>query len=312
VAPAVRRYDTATRGVWDTFVQSSKNGTFLFLRDYMDYHRDRFQDHSLMVTEGSQVVALVPANQSGDDLHSHEGLTYGGLVVADGMTTPLMLDVFAAVLEYLRASGLRNFFYKTIPTIYHRLPAEEDRYALFLANASLYRRDVLSVVPSNRPLSPQARRRRGAAKATRLGVTVARSDDWARFWPLLTDNLQRRFGIAPVHDRAEIEQLHSRFPQNITLHLALLGDEILAGVVVYESTNVAHAQYVASSDHGRETGALDKLVLHLLDETYAHKPYFDFGISNEQQGRVLNDGLIEQKEGFGARTIVHDFYRLVL
>jgi Acetyltransferase (GNAT) domain len=305
-------FNDALRPRWNAFARQSKNGTFLLARDYMEYHSDRFDDCSLLILHNDEILALLPANRSGDDIHSHQGLTYGGLVTSDAMTTPLILEVFAAVTEHLRAAGARRLFYKTIPYIYHRLPAEEDRYALFLAGAQLYRRDVLSVVPKGRPIHAQLRRRRGAAKAARLGVKIARSDDWAGYWALLSANLDARHGLTPVHDIREIDRLRGLFPDNIRLHVAVLGDEIAAGVVIYESAMVAHAQYIASSEHGRECGALDKLFLELLDQTYADKPFFDFGTSNEQEGRVLNRGLIDQKEGFGARAVVHDFYRIDL
>ena len=312
MALTVRAYDPASRERWDEFVRDSKNGTFLFLRGYMDYHRDRFHDHSLLIEDGKELVAVLPANRAGDDVHSHQGLTYGGLVTSRHMTTPLMVDVFAVLLEHLRATGARRLFYKTMPGIYHRLPAEEDRYALFLANAQLHRRDVLSVLPNGHSAARQTRRSRGAAKAAKLGVTIAKSDDWAAYWTLLAATLDARHGARPVHDLGEITRLRNLFPDNIALHAASLGDEMLAGVVVYESTMVAHVQYIAASERGRETGALDRLFLTLLDEVYPAKPFFDFGISNEQDGRVLNRGLIEQKEGFGARAVVHDFYRIDL
>ena len=41
-------YGPGDRAAWDAFVRASKNGNFLFLRDYMEYHRDRFEDASLV------------------------------------------------------------------------------------------------------------------------------------------------------------------------------------------------------------------------------------------------------------------------
>jgi hypothetical protein len=312
VAIEICRYEPAWRSRWDSLVRESKNGTFLFVRDYMDYHQDRFCDHSVLVLDRGQVLGVLPANQAGDRIHSHQGLTYGGLITLPQMTTLRFLDVFSAVLGYFRGVGIRRLFYKTVPTIYHRLPAEEDRYALFLAGASLYRRDVLSVATAGSRGQVQARRRRGSLKAQKRGTIVEKSENWAGFWPLLTDNLLRRHGVRPVHDLTEIDRLRRRFPDNIHLHLARAAGQILAGAVIYESENVAHVQYMAASEAGREAGALDLLMLHLLDEVHPSKPFFDFGISNEQDGRLLNRGLVEQKEGFGARSFVHDHYELVL
>jgi hypothetical protein len=307
----VEQYDAMHRAEWDAFVTESKNGTFLFLRDYMDYHADRFVDHSLIIRHRSRILAVLPANRVGDDVHTHLGLTYGGIISCGRMTTPVMLDVFEAIVARLRHSGASVLHYKTVPWIYHRMAAEEDRYALFLGGAELCRRDVLSVVSPAGDRAPiQDRRRRAAAKAK--NVEVARSHDWGTYWKLLSSHLRARFGAVPVHSLDEIERLHSRFSQNIKLYTAACGDEVLAGVVIYESHLVAHVQYIASSERGLEYGALDKLFLELIDGPFRDKRFFDFGMSNRQDGRVLNRGLIEQKEGFGARAVVHDFYRLRL
>src|SRR5690242_1101948 len=113
----------------------------------MDYHRDRFADHSLLVRDPEgELVAVLPAHAAGDTVGSHRGLSYGGLVIGPGMKAPLFLRAFEAVLLKLQRAGFAALDYKTVPAIYHRQPAEEDRYALFLLGAQLTRRDVLSVV----------------------------------------------------------------------------------------------------------------------------------------------------------------------
>ena len=308
----IEQYQPVHKPEWDAFVRSSKNATFLFTRDYMDYHSDRFDDYSLIIRLGSDVAALLPANRNHHELHSHQGLTYGGLLLSALMTTPSLLILFDSLLSHLRSVGFRHFYYKTIPSIYHQLPSEEDRYALFLAGAILSRRDVLSVVAMRRRGPVQNRRKRGAAKALRRGVVIAQSQDWCRFWTLLAKTLEDRFAVRPVHSIGEIQLLHSRFPEQIRLFEARCGDDVLAGAVIFESAMVAHVQYIASSIRGREVGALDLLFNHLIESVFQEKMFFDFGISNEHEGKLLNRGLIEQKEGFGARAVVHDFYTLDL
>jgi hypothetical protein len=309
---SVDRYEPALRMQWDEFVLRAKNGSFLFLRDYVEYHQNRFKDHSLVIRDRSELVAILVANRTDSELHSHSGLTYGGFVVSDAMTTPGMLTIFDAVLAFLRLEGISRLVYKTIPSIYHRVPAEEDRYALFLSNAVLSGRSVLSVVRAEGRPAVQTRRKRGAAKAEKRGVTVFRSQDWTGYWAILSEHLETKFGAAPVHSLAEIDQLRRLFPDNIKLYAAALAGEMVAGVVIYETAMVARAQYIASSERGRETCALDLLFLFLLDQVFAAKPFFDFGTSNEPGSRFLNRGLIEQKEGFGARAVVHDHYTLDL
>lgn len=306
-------YTPELKSAWDQFVRHSKNGTFLFLRDYMEYHGERFQDCSLVVQdERGEWLAILPANRNGEILASHGGLTFGGFVTTDTTKMPRMLHIFEETLTYLQQAGVTKFIYKTIPHIYHRAAAEEDRYALFLCDARVKRRGVLTIVTPERRLPFQERRARGVKKAERQGLVIRESKDYATFWEMLSERLWKTFGTRPVHSLAEIESLHARFPNHIRLFGCFAESEMLAGVVVYESDRVAHVQYIASSEQGRAQGALDLMFHQLLDTHFAHKPYFDFGTSDEDDGHSLNHGLMDQKEGFGARVIVHDHYEIDL
>lgn len=304
----VRVYTTDSRAAWDSFVDSSKNGTFLFKRDYMDYHGDRFDDFSAIVTGVSEeVLALFPANRIGGRLVSHGGLSYGGMVSDYTMTSTRALDVFAAWLRFCETNGVDEIIYKTVPAIYHRAPADEDRYALFYYGAELYRRDLMSVVPLTNSLPIQQRRLRGMKQAARKGLQVRYTDDLRAFWPILEENLRSRHRLRPVHTVAEIELLRDRFPSNIQLAGVFDGRKMCAGTVLYITAPTVHAQYIASTEAARSAGALDLLFLTLIDEAKSNYLYFDFGNSNEQEGKYLNRGLTDFKEGFGARAVCHDF-----
>lgn len=309
---SVRPYVSDSGQLWDDFVDGSKNGTFLFRRGYMDYHADRFADASLMLFQGEELAALLPASRDGETVTSHGGLTYGGFVSGERMTLPAMLEIFQAALEHMRGQGVRRLRYKTVPHIYHRLPAEEDRYALFRCGARCYRCDTLSVIEMTAPGPMQARRRRAVRSAQMQGVAVCENDHFAEFWPLLEERLVERHGVNPVHTLDEITLLKRRFPQAIRLFEARRDDNVLAGVVIYDSGTVAHVQYSIAAPEGLAVGALDAVFTELIGTTYADRRWFDFGISNEDNGRVLNRGLVEFKEGFGARTVTHDFYELEL
>lgn len=309
----VERYQEAGKSAWDNFVRQSKNGTFLFLRDYMDYHRDRFEDHSLIVSDDDgTLAALLPGNLRDGTLVSHGGLTYGGFVTDAQMKLPKMLEIFEATLRFLQEHSVRRLVYKCVPHIYHRAPAEEDLYALFLLNASLVRRGTLAVVHNANRLAIQERRRRGARKAAKNGVSVRESEDFDAYWEVLTARLRQAHDTKPVHSVEEIRLLHERFPGNIKLFAAYQEERMLAGVVIYESEAVAHAQYIAGNDASRDLGALDLIFEELLARHYSAKPYFDFGTSDEKDGRLVNRGLIDQKEGYGARLVAHDHYEVDL
>ena len=298
---------------WDHFILKSKNGHFLFCRNYMEYHQDRFVDHSLLIRDNkNQLIAVLPAHENEKIFASHQGLTYGGFITTETMKVPIMLDIFEAVMSYLKQRGFKQFIYKTIPHIHHRIPAEEDRYALFRTGAQLQRRDAFSVVFLNQSLPYQERRLRCIKKALNANVTVCLSNDFDTYWPILSDTLMHSHGVSPVHSLNEIKLLHFRFPEHVKLYSCSLKDRMLAGVVIYETAQVARSQYIAASADAREVGALDLLFQYLLKDIYRNKTYFDFGPSNERDGYHLNQGLIDQKEGFGARAIVHDHYQIDL
>ena len=306
----VERYTNRDSAAWDAFVRASRNGTFLFERGYMDYHRDRFSDHSLVVRDPEgEIVALLPAHTTPTGLASHNGLTYGGLVIGPDMKLPLLLRAFEAMILQLNAAGFWTLDYKTVPHIYHRQPAEEDRYALFRLGAELTRRDLLSVVAlADRPRF-QTRRARGVKKAQAGGVTIQEETDFADYWALLSATLAERYEAVPVHSLSEIQHLRDQFPENIRLHTSRRSGALLAGVASFDSARVRKAQYIAASPAGRELGALDLLFDRLLNVA-GERAFFDLGTSHTADG--INTGLIDQKEGFGARAVVHDHYRIDL
>ena len=304
-------YQPSLKNQWDDFVCGSKNGTFLFLRDYMDYHCDRFTDNSLLFfNDKEQLVALLPANKKDNELISHGGLTYGGFITNKQMKTDVMLMIFEQASAYLRKNNFSKLIYKPVPHIYHRFPAEEDLYALFRFNAILYRRDVSSTISLSNKVHYQERRIRAIKKAVAQNVTCKLSDDLASYWKILEENLATVYDVKPVHSLAEIEVLRRSFPENIKLFSSFFNGKMVAGVLIYETEHVSHAQYIASSSVGRSVGALDLLFHFLLSEIYVNKPFFDFGIATEKRGMVLNSGLIDFKEGLGGRAIAYDFYEM--
>jgi hypothetical protein len=296
---------------WNRFVAASRNGTFLFDRGYMDYHADRIVDASVVFREGGRIVALLPANVQGDRLVSHGGLTYGGIVLGEDGGVALVARLFEALLGHMARTGLAFLRYKTVPPIYHRAPAEEDRYVLFRLGARLVRRDLLTVVPpADAPGPGHGRRYVLKRLAKRDDVAVGPSDDWAAFWDVLAGRLEDRYATRPTHDVDEIRLLAARFPHAISLKVGRLAGRIAAGVVLYETATVVHAQYMAADDEARRVGVLDAVVAAAIEEAAAKGKWFDFGISTEEDGRFLNEGLAAYKESFGGRGVVHDFYEI--
>ncbi|MFA0001683.1 GNAT family N-acetyltransferase, partial [Vibrio lentus] len=196
------------------------------------------------------------------------------------------------------------------PHIYTSIPSEEDRYALFRLNATLFRRDVSTTIIQDDKVPYQKLRKRMIKKASKAGLILNEVNDFSSYWNLLSEVLVKEHGVKPVHTFEEIDSLRRAFPNNIVCHSISYEGKVIAGVVLFITENVIHCQYIAASDDARKIGALDYLIDHLINEVYQEVKYFDFGTSNEDSGRKLNEGLIFQKEGFGARAVVHDFYEI--
>ena len=308
---SVEQYTAGHKLEWDTFVSAAKNATFLFSRDYMDYHSDRFADHSLMIFNDQALVAVLPANlDANGTLISHEGLTYGGLVISRAATLGDVLACFHEVLHYLSQRQISKLLYKRIPSFYNTLPDDEVAYALFLLDARLYRRDTAVAISQADRLPFRKGHKSLIKKATRLGVRVVQETSFQPFWErVLVPQLTARYGAKPVHTLEEITLLASHFPEQIKQFSAYCGDEIVAGTTIYETPTMVHSQYGAVTEKGRQIGAQAYLFSSLIEQ-YKDKRFFDFGTSNENGGRGLNHGLLDWKEGFGARCYAHDFYEI--
>jgi len=307
----IRRYRAEDAKVWNRFVAHSKNGVFLFDRGFMDYHADRFVDGSLMAFEGESLLAVLPANFREGVLYSHQGLTYGGVVSDRRMKTADMMATLEAICTHARQAGVSRIVYKPVPHIYHGLPAEEDLYALFRCGARLVARGVSSTISAENRLAFNSGRRWRVRKNQALGE-VRESRDFEAFVGLLAQRLAEKYDVRPVHTAAELELLHSRFPEQIRLFAWHVQGRMEAGVLVFDTGRVLHTQYIGASEAGRRASATDIILDHLINERYAARPWFDFGVSTEQGGTVLNAGLARQKEELGGRAVCYDAYEIDL
>ncbi|MGY2313630.1 GNAT family N-acetyltransferase [Pseudomonas sp. SDO5522_S412] len=305
-------YHQDAENQWNEFVKSSKSPLFIFERPFMDYHADRFNDFSLLIKEDDQLLAVMPANRVDDVVYSHGGLTFGGLILSHKVKAEKVLEILQALKIFLKEKAVRCLEYKSIPYIFNTSPAQEDLYALSIAGASLFRRDISSVIDLAREPKFSKGRKWLIARAKKNGLSVEESTDWSAYHALLSSVLSKH-SATPTHSVNEIALLHERFPENIRLKIVRKDGELVCGVLLFAYGQVLHTQYIAANDVGRESGALDLTLATCIDEAKrSDKAYFSFGISTERGGLYLNTGLIAQKESFSARAIVHDFYRLKL
>lgn len=310
----IERYTPALKSAWDEFVDRSKNGTFLLRRDYMDYHADRFPDHSLIFRNDNGVIeSVLPATLSGNTLSSHSGLTYGGFIMTPRTAAPDPLRWMDMLHEYGHRNGISSLIYKPVPHIYHRLPAEEDLYALFRNNARIEATLISSVIDLDNRVPFNNNATRCEKYAAQSGVKIERETaNLPIFWEILTSLLREKYATAPVHSLEEIKTLQQRFPNNIKLYTSTIDNETIAGTLIYFTETTAHVQYIATTDTGRRLKSLPMLFNNIISTRCQGIRYFDFGTSNEDHGMYLNEGLIRQKYGMGGRGIVYNTYRVEL
>lgn len=312
-------YQPNEKLIWDRIVASSRNGTFLFYRDFMDYHKDRFEDCSLMFSAKKEIYqGVLPANinQKERIVLSHEGLTYGGLLTTPSCTLAETKEMLKGAADFFMEKGATHLVYKPTPNIYHKYPSEETEYWLFRANAEVIAKTAAQVIDLREPLSFSTLRKRKVKKALSENIIIQQGniDNLGDFWKILNEVLQEKHATTPVHSLYEIQQLFQRFPDTIKLYLATTPeDKIIAGTILFECPPTLHVQYIAANETAREMGALDLLFHRLINHTPIERfRYFDFGISTENAGRFLNEGLAFQKEGFGGRTICYETYKVDL
>ena len=304
------RYTPEYGPAWDALVDAARNGLFQFRRDYMDYHADRFADLSALALIDGQAVALLPASidRATGLATSHGGLTFGGVVVRRDLRGDVAIGAVDALLDGLAEWGARQLEVRLLPHFLASYPSAEVDYALWRRGFAMTRRDLSSVLPLHDSLVLNSSKKQAIAKAVKAGLKVG-GGTLARFHALLGDVLLRH-GAVPVHRLDELEELTGKFPRDILLRGVERDGVMLAGVLVFRYPTAWHTQYMAASDDGRKFGALDLIVASLIDEARgAGAAWLSFGTSTTDQGRSLNEGLLWQKESFGARSVTHDFMR---
>ncbi len=308
----VRKYQSTDYLVWNEFVATAKNATFLFHRDFMEYHSDRFNDFSLLIFDENQnLKAILPANRAEDVVYSHQGLTYGGLVLKQKTKMQVVIEITFNVLRFLHENEILILNLKQLPSVYTKFPSEEIEYLSFILKAKLVRRDSLSVIDLQNSFSMTKGRIEGVRKGTKHNLVCKEESSFELFWnEILIPNLVQKHEVKPVHSLSEISFLKSKFPNNIRQFNVYKEDKIVAGATIFESDNVAHSQYISANTTKNELGSLDFLHDYLISNVFKDKKYFDFGISNENQGENINQGLLFWKESFGARTVVQNFYAI--
>lgn len=313
----LRRYSAKDAKAWEEFCETAYQSTFLHSRRFLSYHEDRFMDCSLILEiSGKWVGVFLAAQMPGDNLCvvSHPGITYGGILHNRGLTGERMIAAISMICQYYLDCGYNRLIYKAVPSFYHTIPAQDDLYALFRIGAQRIRCDLSSTIDLQNRRPAGSRRKRSLKKAQRAGVVImVGTEHLPELWDVLTDNLKKKHKTSPVHTLAEVTMLAERFPNNISCVVGLVGGQVVAGVLLFVTSLVTHAQYIASNSQGYDVSALDVVFEFCIAQAESEgKRWFDFGISTENNGQFLNEGLYSFKSEFGGGGTIHEFFEIDL
>jgi hypothetical protein len=311
---SVRPYQESDYELWNTFVSAAKNATFLFHRDFMEYHKERFDDFSLLVFDKVKLVAVLPANRVDNKVYSHQGLTYGGLVYASKLKIEKIETILDLLFDFFKSKRIEHFYLHPIPSFYLGQGNAAIDFFLMKKGAQLYRKEMNMVahLPQEIPISKS--KLKHFRRTEVLGLRVVEETNFQPFWEkILEPRLAEKYDAKPVHSLAEIQLLHERFPKNIKQFSAYLEDKIVAGITIFEFENGVKSQYGATSKKGEKYRALDFLFISLLDIFQKKgKLFFDMGIVNDSGEKGFHSGLLQQKEELGCTVWSQDFYKITL
>lgn len=312
----IKQYSSAHYSIWNEFVAKAKNATFLFHRDFMEYHQDRFEDYSLLIFDDKdKLVAILPANRVEDTVYSHQGLTYGGLVLTHKSKAKEVFSYFEAVVTFLQKSALKKLIIKPIPVFYNKTFSFELDYYLFKIKSNLIRKDMNLAFKLGEDYLISKTKLKKHRNALSSGILMKEETNFESFWTeVLLPRLDEKYDAKPVHSLDEISKLAIKFPNNIKQFNAYLDEEIVAGITIFEMDDVVKSQYGATTVKGESCRALDFLFLSLIEKyRLAGKSYFDMGIVtdlNHMEG--YNQGLLNQKEELGCVVFEQNHYEINL
>lgn len=317
-------YENQYKEEWDTFVMKhSINGTFLQTRRFLEYHRDRFIDTSLIIYKGTNtIVAVVPACVIEEDgkriFSSHRGSTFGGIVFSDTFYNIEHVEAVIELLEeYIKEQGYDEIQLKCTSDIFAKGNMNLVNYFLYQKGYTVY--DEMSSyiefdcykeeIVSNF----SAGRRRGYRYSLKNNFKFRKLESYEElttFYDILCENL-KKFGTNPVH---KLEELRTFKEQQLSDIVEFFGvyynQEMIAGSMVFKfEKRVFHTQYLAAKQDKLRLYPMNFLDSKLIETARdSGFQYFSFGISTEEKGKFLNKQLAQFKEGFGTQYGINKTY----
>ena len=309
----IKRYNSEYFTIWNAFVSSSSNATFLFHRDFMEYHSDRFEDYSLLVFEDEKLISILPANRVDDTIFSHQGLTYGGFVFENDISILQIKLVILNTLSFLKENNFKTLKIKEIVSIYLTNSNKGISSFLLESGAIISSKKMNLAIDFKSDFKVSKSKLKHFKRINSIGLEIKKEGDLSIFWnEVLIPRLDQKFGSKPVHSIDEISKLKVKFPENIYQYNVYLDNEILAGITIFKTNNVIKSQYGTTTENGEKYRALDFLYINLINEFKDEFDFFDMGTVDDDSELGYNIGLFNQKKELGCSVFEQNFYELLL
>ncbi|WP_298761899.1 GNAT family N-acetyltransferase [uncultured Psychroserpens sp.] len=306
----ILRYDHQ-KSLWDDFIESSKNATFLFERDFIDYHKERFDDFSLLIFDNDELLAVFPANLSNDVVYSHQGLTYGGLIFKDTLNTNQKDEIRTAIISYIKAHKVKSLIIKPLPEFYYS--KTEGISNFWESHSNVIKQHLILAIDYNSDFKIHKTKLKRFNKLKSNGFIIKESpEELSVFWnEILVNRLNEKYNAKPVHSLSEIERLKRAFKEEILQYNIYRNGEVLAGITIFKKGDVVKSQYGIASAIGEKLNALDMLFVYLIylfrDEGFN---YFSMGTVNDNSELGYSEGMLKQKQELGCRIFTQDIWKV--
>lgn len=309
----VRRYHSDDFLLWNAFVGTAQNATFLFHRDFMEYHSDRFQDYSLLVFEGEKLISILPANCIEYEVYSHSGLTYGGFVLGQTVGENDFEMIYAAIIEFLKKADKKQLIIKEMLPFYHQTVTINFGNFFDEKGAKITDTKMNLAIDFKSDFTISKSKKKHYRRLQSEGLVVKKEESFETFWTkVLMPLLNEKYNTKPLHSLSEITFLQQKFPQNIEQYNLYRDEEILAGITIFKTQKVVKSQYGATTENGKKHRALDYLFIHLIEEFGKSFDYFDMGTVDDDSELGYNEGLLNQKKELGCDLYSQNTYQITL
>ncbi|MBL8025302.1 MAG: GNAT family N-acetyltransferase [Fibrobacteres bacterium] len=315
-------YTADLRDTWEKVVMESNNGTIYHMQNFLGYHKEgRFNNFHHLIAVDGRIEAVIPGakvlNDKGEtSFSSYPGSSVGGFVLPQSYGLEDTDKVIMAFLHYLEENGFKKIEITPTPFFYGRQENQHIDFVLSREGFGFRKREMSSVIPISREienpialLRPSVRQ--ALRKARKAGVEIVQDDSieaYTAYHAILTQNLASKHNVKPVHTLEEMKDLKRRFPEKITLMVAKLQEEIVAGIWIFRANpKVAVAFYIAQKYEFQESRAVNLLYAETLLKVkeWGHK-YYELGLFSVNM--QPNYGLGRFKESYGGIGLFRDYF----